>query len=773
MTLTIRHLKTDVLPDVVGEDPKAIQPSDWIADHVITGTLDGGSIDGFTAGYVPYADSDGTLTENANLTFDDVTNTLSTQILKPGNLTNGTVPMMSSTGLVNSYLALSGGSNIPQFTVFKGSVDVGTDYRLNIVKLDTVSTSGGDITINLSRWNSSTFTPITTWMAGLNTSDLDKFKLAYGTTYGLSNGTSVFEADTSGNLYFPNYTTNSIPFIGSGGLLDEDDQFQYFGGSSPSLRIYNQGTSSTNNATVQLVTETTGGDPRILFTVNGASDWTVGSHNDAGDIFVIANSASLAINNFFAISPSGDVSFSNQFIFDVSEPQLRIGSSIGTFDGISIGNNADTDIRVGQSSSNNVILGWKYNATASSAYAILECFGGSNTLAMQTAGGTVAIGSASGVDTSAKLHIIGTTNDEYLRLDGANSSRVQLVARNSATGTSYVGCIDSTLGLVANNSFIAYVKSDQFQSEKTITSSGTHSYHYQVQNVTGGRDINILRSGTNISSETDRICWEQFEYLSSSSFRRKWWMSNDGSSTQDSGFTLYYTGGQMYAGFNGEDSPSEAITLASGTVYIKSSGNLYINNNDTSSTYFRFHQNSSIPISVIDSSSALWFRFGSGAGTNTVQMSSSGMTMFSASLDTNIVFQLPNNITQQARAYAWNTYSARWLKTDIEDMPSQRVILNNLRTREFCYKGHWSDGYTWVEKSQKLGGFIADEVEPHLSWLCTYDEMGRPNGLDYAKLTPVLVKGWQEHEADIISLGSQIEQLQQRITALEALKRGV
>lgn len=72
---------------------------------------------------------------------------------------------------------------------------------------------------------------------------------------------------------------------------------------------------------------------------------------------------------------------------------VAIGSvDLGTFNGIGIGKTAATDFRLGQSSTRNVILGWKYNATAASAYATLETYGNSNLLAIQTTGGSLAIG---------------------------------------------------------------------------------------------------------------------------------------------------------------------------------------------------------------------------------------------------------------------------------------------------------------------------------------------------------------------------------------------
>ena len=85
---------------------------------------------------------------------------------------------------------------------------------------------------------------------------------------------------------------------------------------------------------------------------------------------------------------------------------LSIGDNIGSFNGISIGASANRDIRIGQGSSNNLVIGWKYNATATSAYSIIENFGGNNPLILQGSGGNVGIGM---LTPAYKLDVAGTS----------------------------------------------------------------------------------------------------------------------------------------------------------------------------------------------------------------------------------------------------------------------------------------------------------------------------------------------------------------------------
>ena len=133
---------------------------------------------------------------------------------------------------------------------------------------------------------------------------------------------------------------------------------------------------------------------------------------------------------------------------------LAIGTGIGTFDGISLGAAANRDIRVGQGSVNNVILGWKYNATAGSAYAILETFAGSNPLYLQSSGGNVGIG--------------GTTATYKLYVTGAIYATGDIIAYSDARAKENVVTLDNALDKVTNLRGVYYTRKDDETKKKNV-----------------------------------------------------------------------------------------------------------------------------------------------------------------------------------------------------------------------------------------------------------------------------------------------------------------
>jgi uncharacterized protein YdeI (BOF family) len=155
----------------------------------------------------------------------------------------------------------------------------------------------------------------------------------------------------------------------------------------------------------------TGTGDALLLTKSGTSAYLY--NRDSGDLGFGSNDS----NTMVTIKSTGRVGIST------TNPQatLSIGDNIGTFNGISIGASANRDIRIGQGSSNNLVIGWKYNATATSAYSVIENYGGNNPLILQGSGGKVGIGNTG---PNFTLDVRGTGN-EVIFVSGS-SARLQV-----------------------------------------------------------------------------------------------------------------------------------------------------------------------------------------------------------------------------------------------------------------------------------------------------------------------------------------------------------
>lgn len=97
--------------------------------------------------------------------------------------------------------------------------------------------------------------------------------------------------------------------------------------------------------------------------------------------------------------------------------------------------NAPSTLTLGQSSTNNVILGWSYNLAPANAYAYLGTDSGNNPLVLQNFGGNVAIG-AGLTGPQAKLHVDQSSTTAaipVLYLDQADLSE-EMIEFNTTIG---------------------------------------------------------------------------------------------------------------------------------------------------------------------------------------------------------------------------------------------------------------------------------------------------------------------------------------------------
>jgi hypothetical protein len=105
-------------------------------------------------------------------------------------------------------------------------------------------------------------------------------------------------------------------------------------------------------------------------------------------------------------------------------------------------------------------------------------------------------------------------------------------------------------------------------------------------------------------------------------------------------------------------------------------------------------------------------------------------------------------------AVVYNTTSDQRLKSNIEDSAPVLKKLMDVKVRQY----DWTEG----ELHQDYG-FVAQELEPILSGIVTKGKTEEDVWqLDYARLTPHLVKAIQEQQAIIQTLTSRIEALENK-----------
>jgi hypothetical protein len=146
--------------------------------------------------------------------------------------------------------------------------------------------------------------------------------------------------------------------------------------------------------------------------------------------------------------------------------------------------------------------------------------------------------------------------------------------------------------------------------------------------------------------------------------------------------------------------------------------------------------------------------YGDGNWIHAEKLSWSGQTYW----DTNITLQAPNATYYQARCTGWNTYSARYLKENIEPSLNCLDKVKALKAVNYTWKAGYGDNVAPKEEyehthlltgPQTHMGFIADEVAEVMPEVCTFDPDGTASGLDYSRITPVLVNAVKELDEKI------------------------
>ena len=111
------------------------------------------------------------------------------------------------------------------------------------------------------------------------------------------------------------------------------------------------------------------------------------------------------------------------------------------------------------------------------------------------------------------------------------------------------------------------------------------------------------------------------------------------------------------------------------------------------------------------------------------------------------LLQLPT--TGDARARAWVTYSSARHKTNVKTVKNPIDTVKSLR----------GVTYDWKGTGQADVGFIAEEVGAIVPEVVSFGKDGRAEGIDYGRLTSVLVEAMKQQQSEIEKLQNVVQNL--------------
>jgi hypothetical protein len=158
-----------------------------------------------------------------------------------------------------------------------------------------------------------------------------------------------------------------------------------------------------------------------------------------------------------------------------------------------------------------------------------------------------------------------------------------------------------------------------------------------------------------------------------------------------------------------------------------------------------------------------------GAPAGTVQGTPSGAGTETITANTNVGIDVasPGNIFTvlqgggHAIADGWDTYSSRRWKTDIQPLRGALGKVERLR----------GVSYTYTANGKHDIGMIAEEVGKVVPEVVSYEENGKDaSGIDYARLTAVLVEAVKQQQTEIQQEKAEIRRLEVKVRRLEASK---
>jgi len=149
-----------------------------------------------------------------------------------------------------------------------------------------------------------------------------------------------------------------------------------------------------------------------------------------------------------------------------------------------------------------------------------------------------------------------------------------------------------------------------------------------------------------------------------------------------------------------------------------------------------------------------------------------GKNVSLVAVQANHVIVGPNDVQCQALGYGWNVHSNLSMKENITTIPDALDKVSQIRGVNFYWKPGFGDNKTGFTPSKQIG-FIAEEVHQVCPSACSENEQGQPSGVDYSKITPLLVeaikglKQMVESQANLIAAQqAQVDSLQTQLNDL-------
>lgn len=115
----------------------------------------------------------------------------------------------------------------------------------------------------------------------------------------------------------------------------------------------------------------------------------------------------------------------------------------------------------------------------------------------------------------------------------------------------------------------------------------------------------------------------------------------------------------------------------------------------------------------------------------------------------------------RAIADGWDTYSSRRWKSDIQPLQGALGKVERLRGVSYTYNANGKHDI----------GMIAEEVGKVVPEVVSYEANGKDaRGIDYARLTALLVEAVKQQQAEIKHQQAQINRLKSEVRALQGTK---